>query len=490
MSTTEALIIGAGPTGLAMAIELRRQGMPYRLVEKNEHPAQYSQALVVQARTLEQFERYGIADRTVAAGRETKGADIFSEQKQIARMTLDKIPGRYPYVLFLPQSETERILTEHLESLGGRIERGINVEGIEMTSDGVRAATAQEQIEARWLIGCDGAHSIVRRALKVPFPGDTVGFAFDLGDLELEGSNLPGDDLRLYLHHGDVLLLARLKENVFRVIWAKHGQVQEQIEGKERQPTEADFQAAIDEYAGSGIRITGSKWMTPFRVNQRKVEHYRVGNAFMAGDASHIHSPVGGQGMNTGLQDAANLGWKLGAVRKGAPEHLLDSYDEERGAVGKALLRITSRGLTAATLENPIAEMMRDAVLSFGTRLEIVREAMAGFVSETAINYRKSSIVVDAGGRGSLHAGDRVPNPDVADGRLLDPLRDGRPLVLAIDTPELEDLPSRFPRATVKAYQNGEGRQLWIVRPDGYLGYRGAADGPKLDEYARLTGLV
>jgi 2-polyprenyl-6-methoxyphenol hydroxylase-like FAD-dependent oxidoreductase len=478
MSTTEALIIGAGPTGLAMAIELSRQGIPYRLVEKSEHPAQYSQALVVQARTLEQFERYGIADRTVAAGREAKGADIFSEQKQIARMTLDKIPGRYPYVLFLPQSDTERILAEHLESIGGRIERGITVERIEMTPDSVRAMTANEPIEARWLIGCDGAHSIVRRALKVPFPGDTVGFAFDLGDLELEGPNLPGDDLRLYLHHGNVLLLARLKGNVFRVIVAKHGQVHDQ----ERQPTEADFQAAIDQYAGPGIRITGSEWMTPFRVNQRKVEHYRVGHAFLAGDASHIHSPVGGQGMNTGLQDAANLGWKLGAVRNGAPETLLDSYDEERGAVGRALLKATSLGLTAATLENPIAEMMRDAVLSFGTRLEIVREALAGFVSETAINYRKSSIVVNAG--------ERVANPDVAGGRLLDPLRDGRPLVLAIDTPDVGNLPGRFPRATVKAYSNGEGRQLWIVRPDGYLGYRGPADGPKLDAYARLTGLV
>ncbi len=430
MSTTEALIIGAGPTGLAMAIELSRQGIPYRLVEKNDHPAQYSQALVVQARSLEQFERYGIADRAVAAGREAKHAMLFSEQKQIADVKLDKIPGRYPYVLFLPQSDTERILAEHLESLGGRVERGVTVEKIEMSPDGVRASTPGEPIEARWLIGCDGAHSIVRQALNVPFPGDTVGFAFDLGDVKLEGPNVPGDELRVYLHRGDVVFLARLKDDVFRVISAERGRSAAETG---RQPTEADFQTAIDRCVGPGIRVASAEWMTPFRVNQRKVEHYRVGNAFLAGDASHIHSPVGGQGMNTGLQDAANLGWKLAAVRNGAPERLLDSYDEERGGVGKALLKATSRGLAAATLENPIAEMMRDAVVALGTRMEFVRGLLAGFVSETAINYKKSSIVVNAG--------ERVPNPDVADGRLLDPLRDGRSLVLAIDTPELGDLP-------------------------------------------------
>jgi 2-polyprenyl-6-methoxyphenol hydroxylase-like FAD-dependent oxidoreductase len=570
------LIAGAGPTGLAMAIELTRMGLPVRLIDKAEHPAQHSQALVVQARTLEQFERYGIADEAVSRGRKLLRATAMSEGKTLATIDLSRIPGRYPYVLFLPQSETERLLTEHLRSLGVQIERGTELLSFENSPQGVTAqlrhnssaAGVTQSIPARWLIGCDGAHSVVRKQLKIPFEGDSVPLDFFLGDFELAGPDVPGDELRLHIHHGDVVFIGRLSDKLLRAIVVMH-----RAEGAppvDRQPTLADFQSALDR-TGAKITVKSSAWMTPFNINERKAGAYRIDSAFLAGDAAHIHSPVAGQGMNTGIQDAANLAWKLAAVADGASTDLLDTYGEERGAVGDALLKATSRGLSVVTSANAVFERLRDLVAPGLVGLDLVQDAAAGFVSETAIEYRGSSIVADYGGAGSLCAGDRVPNPDVelAGGqsvRLLDPLKTGRPLALGIGIADMRRIRARLPRATVMAVRGAEAilgtemeappdaagdstgyesvsaefpaavaasaaslaataaaaraaaprvippvapaapvglltpeiaalfgseNRILVIRPDGYLGFRGSLDDlSRLDDYARLTGLA
>jgi hypothetical protein len=235
--------------------------------------------------------------------------------------------------------------------------------------------------------------------------------------------------------------------------------------------------------------------MTPFRINQRKATHYRIGRAFLAGDASHIHSPVAGQGMNTGIQDVANLAWKLAAVRAGAPDALLDSYEAERGAVGEVLLATTSRGLAAVTVANPLVEFMRDTVARLLTKLDPVVERIVGFISETAITYRHSPIVRDGGGDGHLRAGDRAPDADIGPQRLLAPLRDARPLAIVIDgdaravrellpqTATTELRAEQIDAATREAYGSGT---LHIVRPDGYVGFRGrSGDREALSDYAR-----
>jgi 2-polyprenyl-6-methoxyphenol hydroxylase-like FAD-dependent oxidoreductase len=574
------LVAGAGPTGLAMAIELKRLGLPVRIIDAAEQPAQHSQALVVQARTLEQWERYGIAGEAVARGRKLLRGTLMSEGKTIATIELDRIPGRYPFVLFLPQNETERLLAEHLRSLGCEVERGTELLSFENTKQGVTASLrhrsgATQAVPARWLIGCDGAHSVVRKGMNVPFEGDTVGLDFFLGDFELSGPDVPGDDLRLHLHHGDVVFIGRLSDTLLRVIVVLHRE--EGAPPVSRQPELADFQAAMDR-VGARITVQSSVWMTPFHINQRKAARYRVDSAFLAGDASHIHSPVGGQGMNTGIQDAANLAWKLAAVADGAGEQLLDTYDEERGAVGDALLKTTSRGLAAATTTNTLFERLRDLLLPAVTNIDAVKQMMAGFVSETAIEYRGSSIVADYGGDGSLRAGDRVPNPDVEFaggkmGRLLDPLKGGRPLALGLGVAEMRKVRARLPRADVMELRSAEGllgteiegdadspargevgyhqvssefpavaaasaataasaaalfaaagasrthpphppvapgmqssvalmtpeiaelfgseNRIVVIRPDGYLGFRGSVDDlARLDDYARLTGLA
>jgi hypothetical protein len=394
--------------------------------------------------------------------------------------------------------------------------------------------------------------------MQVPFEGDSVGLDFFLGDLELAGPDVPGDELRIHLHHGDVVFIGRLNDKFLRVIVALHGESGDP--SVDRQPTLADFQAAIDR-TGAKITVRSSAWMTPFHINQRKAARYRVDSAFLAGDASHIHSPVAGQGMNTGIQDAANLAWKLAAVADGASTELLDTYDEERGAVGEMLLKVTSRGLHAATTANPIFEHIRDFLAPALANLESVQNALVGFVSETAIDYCSSSIVADCGGSGSLRAGDRMSNPDVEyaggkQGRLLDTLKDGRALTLGVGVEEMLKIRARVLRANIVELRSTDGvlrtgietsiespvrkapdfhpvsstaaasgaagrafmpassaaadvvpaialltpeiiellgseNRIIVIRPDGYLGFRGSIDDlARLDDYAHLTGLA
>ena len=492
-----------------MAIELSRLGVPFRLIEKALQPAQYSQALVVQARTLEQFERYGIAEAAVKRGRPLKHASVISEGKTIVSFPFDKIPGHYPFVLFLPQNETEALLIEYLQSLGGKIERGTELTAI-TEKDGevavqLRAANGQtENTVAQWVVGCDGAHSTVREGLKIPFSGDLVGLNFFLGDLELEGPDLLGDELRIYLHRGDVVFLGRLKENLCRVIIALHSQQGAQASDKQLQLS--DFQEPMDR-AGIRLRARSAAWMTPFRVSDRRAEHIVHHHVFLVGDASHIHSPVAGQGMNTGIQDVANLAWKIAAVRKGADARLLQSYEEERGPVSEQLLQNTSRVLKAVISSNPLVEKVRDAIVSTASRFPFIQEQIVGFVSETAIAYRHSSIVVDLGGAGTLRAGDRMPNPDLLWNdrrmRVLDPLSSVRHLVIGLDVKNRGLIQERVPQSDclfLNATGLTQGREeitgllggpgaLVVIRPDGYVGFRGsAADLDRLGDYARKVG--
>jgi hypothetical protein len=289
------------------------------------------------------------------------------------------------------------------------------------------------------------------------------------------------------------------------VIVALHSE-QDAPERKEKL-TIADFQKYLDN-SGIQLRVVSSQWMTPFRVSGRRAEHTRHGRVFLAGDASHIHSPVAGQGMNTGIQDTANLAWKLAAVRNGADAQLLDSYEEERGMVSEALLKVTSRGLKAATTSNRLVEEIRDIFLRVATRIPLVQEQMVGFVSETAISYRDSTIVADAGGGGSLRAGDRMPNPEIAwrgrEMRLLDPLKSGKHLIVGFDVKDTSRIQEQLPQAEflfVNSADLARGKEelehllgargeMVAIRPDGYIGFRGRTDQvEELVRYGQMVGL-
>ncbi len=508
MANNTVLIVGAGPTGMTAAIELKRAGMDVRVVDKSDHMARFSQALVVQARTLEQFQRYGLADEAVARGRALRKAKFYSEGKLIVDFTLDGVESRYPYALFLPQSETEALLNEHMESLGVKTER--KVELVALKQNGSAQATLRhpdgrsEDVTTRWVIGCDGAHSAVREKTGIPFEGARVDISFFLADVELTGRDAPQEELSLHSSHGDVVFMGRLTDRVVRLIVAL--QEQPKIEDK-RDLTIEDFQRMLDR-VGVEVKIHSAEWMTPFHVTDRQAKHYRIGDVFLAGDASHIHSPVGGQGMNTGIQDVANLAWKLAAAGRGAPDTLLNSYEEERGEVGKALLRFTGRGLKLATVSNPILERLRDMMAPLVTKLPAVQHTAMGFVSETAIEYRSSPAVADFGGDGHLRAGDRLPDLSLRNGEGRSSLLQGwttprhRVFCLNADMDDVETLRNGFRHADVIRLATEEleeeGRHLLgdegkmiVLRPDGYVGFRGRMGfQTELMKYAEQDALV
>ena len=492
MPVPSILVVGAGPTGMTAAIELKRAGLDVRVIDKRDHLSEHSQALALQARTLEQFQRYGIADEAIQRGRKLRGVRFFSEGKQIVSVTLDQIPSRYPYLLFLPQSETERLLNSCMENLGVKAERGVELEALAQHERGVHARLrhpdgGMEDLHLRWLIGCDGAHSTVRQKTGTQFEGSGAGLSFFLGDLELEGPDVPEEFLRVHVHRGDVVFMGRISDRMVRVIVALHS---EQRKDEHRALNVDDFQQAIDR-VGVRVKVVSVGWTSPFRVNDRQARRYRIGNVFLAGDASHIHSPVGGQGMNTGIQDAANLAWKLAATARGGTDRLLNSYEEERSEVGRALLRFSERGLKMASTANPLLEGIRNLLVPIVANLKPVQRALTGFIAETAIEYRDSSIVRDFGGDGDLRAGDRMPDIVVMNPgdqtTLMRSWADARHLALVVNGSHLElaqirqDLPEAEVMSIYTPQMDDEGigllgtrKKVIIVRPDGYIGFRGA----------------
>lgn len=501
----DVLICGAGPTGLAMAAEAARLGLRYRIIDKASHGALHSQALVVQARTLEQFERYEIAQRAIEYGRRLRRIRIYSEGRRVVEASLEEIPGSYPFVLFLPQTQTERLLVEHVEAQGGRIEREAELRALTERDACVdveiaRADGTSERTSCAYLIGADGAHSTVRHLLGMPFEGGSVQHDFFLGDLRVQG-DVPDDELSVHLRHGNLVFVGRMDDTHCRFIVAL------QDDPMTREPTVDDFQRAIDLCGIENLRVSDPLWMTSFHVSERRTPAYSRGRVFLAGDATNIHSPVGGQGMNTGIQDAANLVWKIALVQSGrARPSLLDSYDAERKPVSDALMRVTAVTLRAATSSNWLLEHFRDALLSRLASVDAVQNRLRGAVSEIGIHYRGSPIVRDADGTSRLQAGDRAPDCEVVDEtgtrfRIFDLLKEPVHTVLAIEPqpdfelPRLAHLLAEYRDVMQGAVLVGgdddflkqygrEGGMLYAIRPDGYIGFRGScADFAALEEW-------
>jgi 2-polyprenyl-6-methoxyphenol hydroxylase-like FAD-dependent oxidoreductase len=389
MSCLDVLIVGAGPTGLLAAAELLRHGASVRILDRLAQPSPLSRALGVHARSLEILDEMGAAEPLIAAGLVVRGALLWDRTEPLAQLAFDELDSRFPFVLCVPQSTTERVLDDLVARRGGKVERGVELHSFTHSEDCV-AATVQhadgrsECIEARFLLGCDGAHSLVRRGLGLDFEGNAFPDSFLLADVTIAW-DVPRDRISTFFSPEGLLACFPLPNGQWRLIGNQ---------AASEAPVLADVQAMVAARAGFPAVVSEATWLTCFRIHTRQVARYRTGRVFLAGDAAHIHSPVGGQGMNTGMQDAHNLAWKLAAVANGsAPPSLLDSYHDERHRIGKQLLRSTELATRVGTLRRPLARALRDQVAHYLASLEVIQRRIARGIAELTLSYAGSPIV-------------------------------------------------------------------------------------------------
>jgi 2-polyprenyl-6-methoxyphenol hydroxylase-like FAD-dependent oxidoreductase len=412
-ASSEVLIVGAGPTGLVLALWLHRLGVKVRIIDRAAEAGTTSRALVVHARTLELYRQVDLADEVLARGLRFSALNLWVKGQQAAHADLGDM-GRgltpFPYMVILPQDEHEQMLIARLAALGVRVERSTELLGFEDRGDRVvarlRAPDGGERSwEGAYLAGCDGAHSKVREGLGLEFPGGTYQRVFYVADVAAAGA-VANHELHLALDDADFLAVFPLKGPHARLI----GTIQVESEEQRQRLTFADVSPrAVERLQLSVERVN---WFSTYRVHHRVADRWRSGRAFLLGDAAHIHSPVGGQGMNTGIGDAVNLSWKLATVVRGrADAGLLDSYEPERIAFARRLVATTDRAFTLVTRNGPLARAVR---LGLVPRLlpplaarERVRRFMFRVVSQTQLHYRGGPL--SQGQAGAIAGGDRLP---------------------------------------------------------------------------------
>jgi 2-polyprenyl-6-methoxyphenol hydroxylase-like FAD-dependent oxidoreductase len=398
-SHVQVLVVGAGPTGLTLACDLLRRGVDCRVVERVTDHHIRSRGKGLQPRSLEVFDDLGIADAALAAGRSDQRVRFYVGGQLAADLDLPARPPRpgvpYPNLIILPQWRTEQLLRDRLTSLGGTVELGRELVSCGQDGDGVtatvadRATGATERIRAAYLVGCDGGHSTVRGLAGVAMHGDSHAEHFVLADVEIDG--LPADGSSFAWFDDDRYLAADPLDGTGT--WQVQASVTPDAAGTVEPASLELFQRLFAERGFPQVRLRNATWLSNFSPTVALVDRYRTGRILLAGDAAHVHSPAGGQGMNTGIQDAYNLGWKLAEVLRGrAGDRLLDTYQEERMPVARSVLTGSDLGHTAIFSPNPAMTFLRDRILVPVLRLPVVQNAILERVAELGVGYRDSSL--------------------------------------------------------------------------------------------------
>jgi 2-polyprenyl-6-methoxyphenol hydroxylase-like FAD-dependent oxidoreductase len=420
MPATDVLISGAGPTGLVLALWLTRLGVKVRIIDKTAEPGTTSRALAVQARTLELYRQLDLADAVVTRGHQVPAGNFWIKGERKAGISLKELGAGltpYPFMQIFPQDEHEKLLIERLEVLGVAVERRTELLGFTEQQNGVtarlRGADGSEQdCEASYVAGCDGARSKVRELVGTGFPGGTYPQIFYVADVEASGPALNGE-LHVDLDEADFLA-------VFPLAGQGRGRLIGTVRGERAQRAETLTFADISDRAITNMKVEIGKvnWFSTYHVHHRVTQHFRKGRIFLAGDAAHVHSPAGGQGMNTGIGDAINLAWKLALVLRGrAGDALLDSFEAERIGFARRLVATTDRVFTFATGEGEFADFVRmrvaPVVIPTAFSFNAVRKLAFRTVSQIMLNYRTSPL--SRGKAGRVQGGDRLPWVKAAD---------------------------------------------------------------------------
>ena len=411
---SDVLIVGAGPTGLILALWLNRLGVRVRLIDKNAEPGTTSRALAVQARTLELYRQLDLAEAVVERGHKVPAVNLWVKGAPAARLPFASIGTGltpYPFLQIFPQDEHERLLIERLAAQGVAVERqtellGFTDEGGQVTTRLLLPGGQEECGTCRFVAGCDGARSTVREALGAGFPGGTYRQLFYVADVEAAGRPIDGE-LHVGLDQADFLA-------VFPLAAAGHVRLIGTVRDERADHADTLRFEDVSDRAIRNLKLEVLKvnWFSTYHVHHRVAGQFRKGGAFLLGDAAHVHSPAGGQGMNTGIGDAVNLAWKLAAVVQGrAPDTLLDSYEAERIGFARRLVATTDRVFSFATSGGQLADLLRTRVapvlIPAVAQFESVREFMFRTVSQIMLNYRGSPLSRGAAGR--VHGGDRLP---------------------------------------------------------------------------------
>jgi 2-polyprenyl-6-methoxyphenol hydroxylase-like FAD-dependent oxidoreductase len=463
--TTDVIVVGAGPTGLALAGELALGGVSCRILERRAEQPNITRAFAVHARTLELLDARGLAEDVLSRGVELPKVQGLPG----ATLDLSRLPSRYPMLLIAPQSATEAVLEARAVRLGVPIERGVEVVGLEQDTDGVRVSVVTADgttrtDKARYVVGCDGAHSRVRTLLGVGFVGAQYQTHIMLADARL--SEPPAGAMFGRNNADGLAVVIPFGDGWFRVIvWDRT----RETAAIDEPVTEAELRDSLRRIAGTDLGMARPRWSTRFISERRQAERYRVGRVFLAGDAAHVHSPLGGQGMNTGIGDAMNLGWKLAAVLSGrGGADLLDSYQGERHPTGAQVLTMTDAFNRLVLGRSQLGMRIRQVAMRLVVRLAPARRVLLARVSGIGIAYPHRP------GEHRL-AGRRAVDVPTSSGRLYEVLRGGR-FVLVVgpgvdpDAVRAEATPWHDRVLTVRR-STGSGPALTLIRPDAYVAW-------------------